>query len=227
MQASFNTADFSFANNQRDDTFPGAQLQSSASASQQYFMGSSQMAFSRNDGLDDNGNSYHSSYGWMSNSMQSGGWNSGIQAPSPSSNSRGLDSMSAWSDSGFRHSSSEFGNASGFGYVENDSSFGDYGCSQYRNQPTNSGCRDGIGQRNAWSDSGVNGNTAQVNLGNYTLDFNKSNSSMNLTNNQTGNKTKVWGDPHIDLNAGTSKQTSGMFNGPLTFTLPDHTHVSV
>ncbi|MGA7782968.1 MAG: DUF1521 domain-containing protein [Paraburkholderia sp.] len=85
----------------------------------------------------------------------------------------------------------------------------------------------GFGQSSQWSDTGVSNGKSSINLGDYTLNLNKADSSMLLTNTQTGNQTKIWGDPHIDLNAGTSDQSSGMFNGPLSFELPGHTQISV
>jgi hypothetical protein len=61
-----------------------------------------------------------------------------------------------------------------------------------------------------------------IDLGGYTLDLNKKDSSISLTNKKTGEKTRIWGDPHIDTNG-----TSGMFKGPMTFDLPDGTKVTV
>jgi hypothetical protein len=78
-----------------------------------------------------------------------------------------------------------------------------------------------------WSNTQVKDNKASVDLGKYTLDFNKSDSSMTMRNKSTGDTTKVWGDPHIDLHDGTANKTSGMFNGPMTFNLPDSTKVTV
>lgn len=78
-----------------------------------------------------------------------------------------------------------------------------------------------MGGQPGWT-STQSGNKASIDLGNYTLDLNKSNSSMLLTNKQTGDTTRVWGDPHIDTNG-----MSATFNGPVTFNLPDRTKITV
>ncbi|ALL66370.1 Protein of unknown function (DUF1521) [Paraburkholderia caribensis MBA4] len=81
---------------------------------------------------------------------------------------------------------------------------------------------DCFGGQTNWSDTAVKDNKSSIDLGEYKLDLNKKDSSMTLTNKQNGDATKIWGDPHIDTNG-----TSGMFKGPLTFDLPDHTKVTV
>ena len=64
---------------------------------------------------------------------------------------------------------------------------------------------------------------ASVDLGDgNTLTFNKSNSSMEITDAQ-GNTTTIWGDPHMIENG----QTVGTFYGPMTFQLSDGTQISV
>lgn len=77
------------------------------------------------------------------------------------------------------------------------------------------------GQQSSWTSTQTD-NKASIDLGKYTIDLNKSDSSMLLTNKKTGDTTLVWGDPHIDTNS-----TSAMFNGPLTFNLPDQTKITV
>ena len=79
----------------------------------------------------------------------------------------------------------------------------------------------------SWSNTPVKDNKTSVDLGAYQLNFDKKDSSITMRNNSTGDTTKIWGDPHIDLHDGTSKKTSGMFNGPMTFNLPDNTKVTV
>ncbi len=81
--------------------------------------------------------------------------------------------------------------------------------------------------RSNWSNTQVNNNKASVDLGKYQLDFDKKDSSINMRDKATGDTTKIWGDPHIDMHDGTADKKSGMFNGPLTFNLPDHTKVTV
>jgi hypothetical protein len=82
--------------------------------------------------------------------------------------------------------------------------------------------RNRSGQQSNWSNTQVQNNKASIDLGNYAIDLNKSDSSLLLTNKQTGSTTKISGDPHIDTNG-----TSGTFKGSLTFDLPDHTKVTV
>lgn len=81
--------------------------------------------------------------------------------------------------------------------------------------------------QSAWSDTGVSGNKGSIDLGQFKLDLDKSNSSMLLTDKANNISTKLWGDPHIDFNAGSNNQTSGMFNGSMTFDLPDNTTIGV
>ncbi|WP_250528542.1 DUF1521 domain-containing protein [Caballeronia sp. GAWG2-1] len=99
--------------------------------------------------------------------------------------------------------------------------------SSYLNRMRGDACDGAAGQQSQWSDTGVHDGKSSIDLGDYKLDFDKSKSSINLTDEKTGNQTKVWGDPHIDLNSGTPNQTSGMFNGSIDFNLPDHTRVSI
>lgn len=61
-----------------------------------------------------------------------------------------------------------------------------------------------------------------VDLGNYTLQLDKSNSQWTLTNKATGAQSKIWGDPHVDENG-----KSWDFKKDLTFQLDDGTKISV
>ncbi|WP_323046728.1 DUF1521 domain-containing protein [Paraburkholderia sp.] len=78
-----------------------------------------------------------------------------------------------------------------------------------------------------WSNTAVSNNKASIDLGDYKLDFNKSDSSMTMTNAKTGDKTKVWGDPHLTQHENGANKSTAMFNGPMTFMLPDNTKVTV
>lgn len=78
-----------------------------------------------------------------------------------------------------------------------------------------------------WTNTAVNNNSASIDLGNYKLNFNKADSSMTMTNAKTGDTTKIYGDPHIDQHANSGSKSSAMFNGPLTFKLPDDTKITV
>lgn len=78
-----------------------------------------------------------------------------------------------------------------------------------------------------WSNTAVSNNKASIDLGDYKLDFNKSDSSMTMTNAKTGDTTKVWGDPHLTQHENSASKSTAMFNGPMTFMLPDNTKVTV
>jgi hypothetical protein len=78
-----------------------------------------------------------------------------------------------------------------------------------------------------WSDTAVSNNKASIDLGNYKLDFNKADSSMVMTNTKSGDTTKIWGDPHLTQHANGANSSTAMFNGPMTFMLPDNTKVTV
>ncbi|MFM9829121.1 MAG: DUF1521 domain-containing protein [Sphingomonas sp.] len=70
----------------------------------------------------------------------------------------------------------------------------------------------------------VNGSTADVDLGNgYTLQVNEHNSELTIVNQQTGEKTRIWGDPHVEIDG---KQAYD-FWGTTTFTLEDGTKITV
>ncbi|MFL9961116.1 DUF1521 domain-containing protein [Paraburkholderia sediminicola] len=92
-------------------------------------------------------------------------------------------------------------------------------CSNTQVKDNKRNCSD---QQSNWSNTQVQNNKASIDLGNYSIDLNKSNSSLLLTDKQTGSTTKISGDPHIDTDG-----TAGTFKGSLTFDLPDHTKVTV
>ena len=77
-------------------------------------------------------------------------------------------------------------------------------------------------QQNDWTNTQVANNNASIDLGDYDIGLSKSNSSISLTNEKTGDTTQIWGDPHI-----TTDGTTGMFNGSMTFDLPGNTKVTV
>jgi len=90
------------------------------------------------------------------------------------------------------------------------------------------GCHDsGRSNQTQWSNTQVSNNKASINLGDYKLDFDKSHSSMTVTNTKTGDTTKVRGDPHLDQHLNSASKSTGTFNGPMTFVLPDNTKVTV
>ncbi|WP_167530948.1 DUF1521 domain-containing protein [Paraburkholderia agricolaris] len=82
-------------------------------------------------------------------------------------------------------------------------------------------------EQTQWTATPVTNNKASIDLGNYKLDFNKSDSSMTMTSKSSGDTTKVWGDPHLTQHANGANSSTAMFNGPMTFQLPDNTKVTV
>jgi hypothetical protein len=69
----------------------------------------------------------------------------------------------------------------------------------------------------------VNGNS--VNTGEYTITASTSDDgSLTITNNQTGQSTEVWGDPHIKVNG---QDTADFQNDPLNIQLQDGTVVHI
>lgn len=74
-----------------------------------------------------------------------------------------------------------------------------------------------------WTAS-VNGSTADIDLGNgYTLQVNEYNSELTIVNQQTGEKTRIWGDPHVEIDG----QHAYDFYGTTTFQLEDGTKITI
>ncbi|MFM0335940.1 DUF1521 domain-containing protein [Paraburkholderia fungorum] len=98
-----------------------------------------------------------------------------------------------------------------------------------RTPPRNDcGCKgSGGSDQTQWSNTTVSNNKASIDLGNYKLDFNKADSSIVMTNTKSGDTTKIWGDPHLTQHANGANSSTAMFNGPMTFMLPDNTKVTV
>ncbi|CAB3796493.1 DUF1521 domain-containing protein [Paraburkholderia caffeinilytica] len=96
-----------------------------------------------------------------------------------------------------------------------------------RTPPRNDSNCCGTSNGTQWSNTAVTNNKASIDLGDYKLNFNKADSSMVMTNAKTGDTTKIYGDPHIDQHANSGNKSSAMFNGPMTFTLPDTTKITV
>ena len=67
-------------------------------------------------------------------------------------------------------------------------------------------------------------NTAKVDLGDgYHLQIDERNSEMTIVNDKTGQSTRVWGDPHVDVNG----QHKFDFYGTTTFTLANGTKITI
>ncbi|RQH09102.1 DUF1521 domain-containing protein [Paraburkholderia dinghuensis] len=136
----------------------------------------------------------------------SGQQSSRSNTQSKNSNSRCSSQQSSWSNTQFTNITKSFSGQQSNG----------------RNKQSGNNVSNCSSPKNSWSNTAVQNNQASINLGDYTIDLKKSDSSLLLTNSQTGNTTKIWGDPHLDTNG-----TSNMFNGSLTFDLPDKTKVTV
>jgi len=68
-----------------------------------------------------------------------------------------------------------------------------------------------------------NGSTAHIDLGNYTLDLDERNSQFILTNKATGETTRIWGDPHVEVDG----KAVGDFYGTMTLNLDDGTKITI
>jgi hypothetical protein len=65
---------------------------------------------------------------------------------------------------------------------------------------------------------------AAIDLGDgYSLQLNENNSEMTITNANTGETTRIWGDPHVDVNG----QHVYDFWGTTTFTLDNGTKITI
>lgn len=67
------------------------------------------------------------------------------------------------------------------------------------------------------------GGKAHIDLGKYTLDLNEGNSEFILTNKETGEKTRIWGDPHMEVDG----KAVGDFYGTMTLNLEDGTKITI
>jgi len=75
-----------------------------------------------------------------------------------------------------------------------------------------------------WSASMTGANTASVNLGDgYRLQIDERNSEMTIFNDKTGERTRIWGDPHVEIDG---KQAFD-FWGTTTFTLANGTKLTI
>ena len=84
------------------------------------------------------------------------------------------------------------------------------------------GCRSGAANGEWTVDRGDNG-TARIDIGNYTIDLNEGNSEFVVTNKDTGERTRIWGDPHFEHNG----SHVGDFYGTTTLNLADGTKITI
>ncbi|QTD56146.1 DUF1521 domain-containing protein [Parasphingorhabdus cellanae] len=75
-----------------------------------------------------------------------------------------------------------------------------------------------------WTAQMTGTGTADVDLGDgYTLQFNEKNSEIFILNENTGEKTRIWGDPHVDVDG----KRAFDFWGTTTFTLENGTKITI
>jgi hypothetical protein len=75
-----------------------------------------------------------------------------------------------------------------------------------------------------WTAQMTGTNTAKVNLGDgYRLEIDERSSQMTIYNDKTGEKTCIWGDPHVDVDG----KRAFDFYGTSTFTLENGTKITI
>jgi Domain of Unknown Function (DUF1521) len=75
-----------------------------------------------------------------------------------------------------------------------------------------------------WTVQTTGQSTANINLGDgYHLAIDERSSQMTIVNDATGQSTRIWGDPHVDVNG----QHKFDFYGTTTFTLANGTKITV
>ncbi|MDZ7588609.1 MAG: DUF1521 domain-containing protein [Parasphingorhabdus sp.] len=75
-----------------------------------------------------------------------------------------------------------------------------------------------------WTAQMTGTGTANVDLGDgYKLQINEKNSEMYIINENTGEKTRIWGDPHVDVDG----KRAFDFWGTTTFTLENGTKITI
>lgn len=101
---------------------------------------------------------------------------------------------------------------------------------QHLNAATEGGCQAQLdaldSQSNPWSYQMTGNGTAMIDLGNgYDLILDEKSSRLTLINQETGEKTIIWGDPHFDGNG--DGQTDMDFWGTMTLNLEDGTKITI
>jgi hypothetical protein len=81
-----------------------------------------------------------------------------------------------------------------------------------------------IGQPPAWSATVGTGGRGSVDLGDgYRLELNEANSEITIFNENTGERTRIWGDPHVEIDG----KHAFDFWGTTTFTLENGTKLTI
>jgi len=79
------------------------------------------------------------------------------------------------------------------------------------------------GASGEWTVDRSSDGKATIDLGNYTLTLNEHNSEFVLTNKDSGERTRIWGDPHFEHNG----SRVGDFYGTTTLNLADGTKITI
>ena len=146
------------------------------------------------------------------------------QPANQNSNANGFGGF-GFGDSGNCAQNSGFGGRGGVGWPGNfgGSRFGDGGnpgCGQFGGggQSVGGCCQS---NQSPMTVNNTGNGQAHIDLGNYTLDLDKSNMSWTLTNKQTGATTQVSGDPHV-----SESGNKWDFKNNDTFQLADGTRIT-
>ena len=76
-----------------------------------------------------------------------------------------------------------------------------------------------------WTVARTGDGKANIDLGGYTLAINEHSSEIVLTNKETGETSRIWGDPHFDTNG--DGRTDVDFWGTITLNLEDGTKITI
>lgn len=77
-----------------------------------------------------------------------------------------------------------------------------------------------------WTHEQGDDGTAKIRLGDkYTIDLKEGDQSFTIRNNETGETTRIWGDPHVDSDG--DGKTDFDFKKDMTFVLEDGTKITV
>lgn len=76
-----------------------------------------------------------------------------------------------------------------------------------------------------WTVDKPGNGTATIDLGNYTLELNERNSEIWITNKETGERSRIWGDPHFDTDG--DGDTDLDFWGTISLNLEDGTRITI
>jgi Domain of Unknown Function (DUF1521) len=78
--------------------------------------------------------------------------------------------------------------------------------------------------QNSWTASMTGANTAKINLGDgYKLDIDERSSQISILNDNTGERTRIWGDPHVEIDG----KHAFDFWGTTSFNLENGTKITI